>query len=58
RNSLAPISKLPNELLCQIFSVYATEFKELSSLKWTRLMIVCRRWHDLSIKHQYLWSFV
>ncbi|KAJ7657346.1 hypothetical protein DFH06DRAFT_461181 [Mycena polygramma] len=58
RNSLAPISKLPNELLCQIFSVYATDFKELSSLKWTRLMLVCRRWHDLAITHQYLWSFI
>ncbi|KAJ6573477.1 hypothetical protein DFH09DRAFT_388796 [Mycena vulgaris] len=58
RNSLPPISNLPNEILCQIFCVYATEFRELSNLQWTRLMLVCRRWHDLAIEEQYLWSFI
>ncbi|KAJ7090804.1 hypothetical protein B0H15DRAFT_836947 [Mycena belliarum] len=58
RNLLAPISNLPNEILCQIFSVYATESGDVSSLKWTKLMLICRRWYDLAINHQHLWSFI
>ncbi|KAJ7119313.1 hypothetical protein C8R43DRAFT_1112450 [Mycena crocata] len=58
RNSLAPISSLPNELLCQIFIIHAVETDTLFNLKWTQIMHVCHRWHDLAMATQPLWAFI
>ncbi|KAJ7141713.1 hypothetical protein C8R43DRAFT_587161 [Mycena crocata] len=58
RNSLAPICSLPNELLCRIFIIYAVESDTLFNLKWTQIMYVCHRWHDLAMATQPLWAAV
>ncbi|KAJ7087020.1 hypothetical protein C8R44DRAFT_32347 [Mycena epipterygia] len=56
RNSIAFISTLPNEILVQIFSVYAEESSSGSGLYWTKLILVCRHWHALALGSPVLWS--
>ncbi|KAJ7202646.1 hypothetical protein GGX14DRAFT_463123 [Mycena pura] len=58
RNSLAPISSLPNELLSRILTIYAVESDSLFDLKWTKIMYVCRHWHALALAAQPLWAFI
>ncbi|KAJ6615215.1 hypothetical protein B0H10DRAFT_1950063 [Mycena sp. CBHHK59/15] len=58
RNSISPISGLPNELLIRILTIYVVESDSLSNLKWTKLMYVCRRWHEVCIATQHLWSHI
>ncbi|KAJ7231098.1 hypothetical protein C8J57DRAFT_1385545 [Mycena rebaudengoi] len=57
-NSLAPISEFPNELLSNIFLQYAVQTDSLFNLRWTDLMLVCRRWHEILRAHQKLWGFI
>ncbi|KAJ7658442.1 hypothetical protein B0H17DRAFT_955289, partial [Mycena rosella] len=49
RNALPPIHRLPNELLALVLVMYAIESESLSTLKWTKTMLVCRRWYDLAL---------
>lgn len=58
RNTIVPIFRLPDELLSQIFFEYASASNSLSDLKWTKLMLVCRRWHLVGMSTQTLWSFI
>ncbi|KAJ7467492.1 hypothetical protein FB451DRAFT_1482681, partial [Mycena latifolia] len=58
RNALAPICTLPNELLSHIFAVYAVESDALFNLEWTRIMYVCRHWHELVLAAHPLWAFI
>ncbi|KAJ7474289.1 hypothetical protein FB451DRAFT_1558453 [Mycena latifolia] len=58
RNSFAPICTLPNELLSRIFTIYAVDSNTLFNLKWTKIMLVCRHWHDLARAAQPLWAFI
>ncbi|KZV73247.1 hypothetical protein PENSPDRAFT_750361 [Peniophora sp. CONT] len=59
RNSLAsPMYRLQPEVLSDIFLVYAQENDELFNLRWTRLFFVCRRWYNIAINTQVLWSFI
>ncbi|KAJ7615936.1 hypothetical protein FB45DRAFT_801558 [Roridomyces roridus] len=57
-NALNPIDTLPNELLSKIFGFYAFLQGPPFDLKWTRVMLVCRRWHDIAVVEQVLWSYV
>nr|GAT53371.1 predicted protein [Mycena chlorophos] len=58
RNSLVPVLRLPHEILAHIIELYALATDELFDLKWTKVMLVCRRWYQLAISAQRLWSFV
>ncbi|KAJ6626207.1 hypothetical protein B0H10DRAFT_547873 [Mycena sp. CBHHK59/15] len=57
-NALAPIYRLPNEIISLIFAKYAVETGQLFNLRWTKVMLVCRRWHDVALGAQPLWGFI
>ncbi|KAJ7115079.1 hypothetical protein C8R43DRAFT_961174 [Mycena crocata] len=56
RNSIAYISSLPNEVLSMILNTYAQNGNSLSDLKWTKIMLVCRLWHDITMMSHSLWG--
>ncbi|KAJ7174953.1 hypothetical protein C8R43DRAFT_914219 [Mycena crocata] len=56
RNSIAPIARLPNELISIILDTYARDTNSLSTLMWTRVMLVCRLWYEISIVSHSLWG--
>lgn len=58
RNSVAPISSLPNEILSIIFLYYAKVVEVSPCGRWTQLMLVCRRWRVICLGDARLWSFV
>ncbi|KAJ7690259.1 hypothetical protein B0H17DRAFT_1065318 [Mycena rosella] len=58
RNALPPIHRLPNELLALVLVMYAIESESLSTLKWTKTMLVCRRWYDLALVPHALWGHI
>ncbi|KAJ7248670.1 hypothetical protein C8J57DRAFT_1189459 [Mycena rebaudengoi] len=58
RNTIAPISRLPNELLIRIFIRYAVDSGTLASLKWHKIMFVCRLWREIALASQDLWSHI
>ncbi|KAJ7237103.1 hypothetical protein C8J57DRAFT_1728070 [Mycena rebaudengoi] len=37
---------------------YAVQTDSLFNLRWTDLMLVCRRWHEMLRAHQKLWGFI
>ncbi|KAJ7611411.1 hypothetical protein DFH06DRAFT_1485299 [Mycena polygramma] len=57
-NALNPISTLPNELIAKIFEMYAFLEGPPFDLKWTKVMLVCHRWHDVALSEQSLWGFI
>ncbi|KAJ7653905.1 hypothetical protein DFH06DRAFT_1203180 [Mycena polygramma] len=57
-NALNPISTLPNELIAKIFEMYALLEGPPFDLKWTKVMLVCHRWHDVALSEQSLWGFI
>lgn len=59
RNALSsPMYCLLPELLSRIFFIYAEDTDTLQDLRWTKLLLVCRRWHDLAMRTPKLWSFI
>ncbi|KAF7328060.1 hypothetical protein MKEN_00387100 [Mycena kentingensis (nom. inval.)] len=59
RNSLVPLDKLPNELLTRILSIYAHVSGNLLEAQWSKtIMRVCRRWYELAMAEQPLWSYI
>ncbi|KZV61513.1 hypothetical protein PENSPDRAFT_693364 [Peniophora sp. CONT] len=59
RNSLAsPMYCLQPEILSKIFFMCALDYNELFDLRWTRLLLVCKRWYDNAKDVQILWSFI
>ncbi|KAJ6518139.1 hypothetical protein C8R47DRAFT_1062676 [Mycena vitilis] len=58
RNAMAPICSLPNELMTRILTIFAVETGSLFDLKWTKVMYVCHRWHELALAAQPLWGFI
>ncbi|KAK7018356.1 F-box domain-containing protein [Favolaschia claudopus] len=57
RNALAPIRRLPNELMTRIITIYASE-SDLFKLRWTNIMFVCQHWHALILAAQPLWAYI
>ncbi|KAJ7124318.1 hypothetical protein C8R44DRAFT_852233 [Mycena epipterygia] len=55
RNSITPISTLPNEVLARILGVYAEDSISVSGVQWTKVMLVCRHWHKLALGTPTLW---
>ncbi|KAJ7110580.1 hypothetical protein C8R44DRAFT_800252 [Mycena epipterygia] len=57
-NSLTPISTLPNELISKVFEEHAFLLGLPFDLKWSKVMLVCRRWHQVALSEQALWGFI
>lgn len=55
RNAVAAISFLPDELLSDIF--YRCMRFDPWSTNWSRLILVCRRWHRVAMNDGRLWSW-
>ncbi|KZV75174.1 hypothetical protein PENSPDRAFT_647453 [Peniophora sp. CONT] len=53
-----PICRLAPELLSRIFTEYAEEEGAHWNLKWTYLMLVCRRFREVGLAHIELWSYI
>ncbi|KZV68929.1 hypothetical protein PENSPDRAFT_753782 [Peniophora sp. CONT] len=59
RNAItSPMYRLHPEILSNILYIYAKDNNELFDLRWTRLLFVCRRWHDIAMRTLSLWSFI
>ncbi|KAH9935076.1 hypothetical protein B0H21DRAFT_759408 [Amylocystis lapponica] len=54
-NSFAPINRLPNELLVDIFS-HDRDRGKVPSMAWVRLTHVCRYWRGIVLATPTLWS--
>ncbi|KAH9065113.1 hypothetical protein EDB83DRAFT_2599555 [Lactarius deliciosus] len=66
RNTFAPISSLPNEVIAIIFSflrVRVTLFavkpgKKPDGLAWLRVAHVCHQWREIALNQSHFWSYV
>ncbi|KAF9003164.1 hypothetical protein BDZ89DRAFT_888979, partial [Hymenopellis radicata] len=60
RGTLSPIHNLPDDIFVQIFRHYFHH--DLGpvhgDLSWSKIMLVCRRWHSLIMCDGYLWSYI
>ncbi|KAG2013128.1 hypothetical protein CC2G_010068 [Coprinopsis cinerea AmutBmut pab1-1] len=59
RNALAPVSSLPDEILCHIFQAYIAGARTDS--RWhsmTTLTGICRRWRSAALECPELWSTI
>ncbi|KAF9564251.1 hypothetical protein CPC08DRAFT_705425 [Agrocybe pediades] len=62
RNTYAPISRLPPELITLIFDWYkkvesiSTKFQYSQPLRWTRCTHVCRLWRTIALNSPTLWT--
>lgn len=59
-NALAPISRLPPEILAEIFCFFtsSTWNKEYGHLAWIRVTHVCHQWRETALSHPRLWSHI
>ncbi|KAJ7166979.1 hypothetical protein C8R46DRAFT_1095692 [Mycena filopes] len=57
-NSLCTILNLPTEIVSQIFHWYALGSNRCGDVRWTKIMSVCRRWHDIALADQEIWGFI
>ncbi|KAF5325441.1 hypothetical protein D9619_010042 [Psilocybe cf. subviscida] len=55
RNELAPVSKLPDEILLHIFLIFQ-DATDLHPKHWHQIMHVCRYWRHLAIGSPSLWT--
>ncbi|KAI0043304.1 hypothetical protein FA95DRAFT_1681999 [Auriscalpium vulgare] len=66
-NAVAPVSRLPPELLCRVFSNLVEEEEEEGYLQpgmdrfprtmpWVRLSHVCRHWRDVALNDPTFWA--
>ncbi|KAF7335875.1 F-box domain-containing protein [Mycena sanguinolenta] len=58
RNAMAPISKLPNELMTRVITIFAVDSNALYNLKWIKVGGVCRHWHELALAAHSLWGYI
>ncbi|KAJ6507812.1 hypothetical protein C8R47DRAFT_1236500 [Mycena vitilis] len=56
RGAIAPIRRMPAELLCEVFSWLGLGGEDLR-IPW-RLAGVCQRWRVLAIEYGPLWSYI
>jgi hypothetical protein len=59
RNTLAPISVLPPEVLARIFHLVAlaeSSQPEMGSLRWISVTHVCRHWRQVALDDSSLWA--
>jgi len=60
RNNLAPISKIPVELLSYIFSLVQRKCRRESrgNLDWVVVTHICQRWRNIALDNPTLWVYV
>jgi hypothetical protein len=60
RNNLAPISKIPVELLSYIFSLVQRKYRQnpREDLGWVVVTHVCQRWRDIARDNPALWVYI
>jgi len=60
RNDLAPISKIPVELLSSIFSLVQRKCRHDSreGLGWVVVTHICQRWRNIALDNPTLWVYV
>ncbi|KAF9017673.1 hypothetical protein BDZ89DRAFT_960883, partial [Hymenopellis radicata] len=58
RGTLAPVHTLPDDVLTRIFRFHHSLSGLGGDLSWSKIMLVCRRWHSLIMSDGYLWSFL
>ena len=60
RNALAPISRLPHEILAAIFNCLfpLVSDRGANHLEWICVTHVCCRWREAALNHPYLWSHI
>jgi hypothetical protein len=60
RNSLCPVSRLPPEVLSEVFLVLAEQLQAQGrfevDFKWTTVAHVCRIWRNIALQHGRLWG--
>ncbi|KAI0284063.1 hypothetical protein BC826DRAFT_170889 [Russula brevipes] len=57
RNTLAPISVLPPEVLARIFHLVAgSPWQKQESLRWISVTHVCRHWRQVALDDSSLWA--
>lgn len=55
RNAIAPVSRLPNEILVDIFLIFQNWWK--TSIKcWHHVTHICRHWRHVAIEAPILWT--
>lgn len=58
-NSMAPISRLPVEIICRIFQFHALEYSDTSNpYEWVYVSHVCARWRNIALDCPPLWRHV
>ncbi|KDR85147.1 hypothetical protein GALMADRAFT_260847 [Galerina marginata CBS 339.88] len=55
RNTFAPVSRLPPEMLCRIF-YFASQDLERGPLHWIKVSHVCHEWRDVAVNSPSLWT--
>lgn len=60
RNALAPISRLPPEMLSKIFtfcaSIGQTDYASCNTLSWIKVSHICHHWRAVALECPSLWS--
>ncbi|KAJ7838217.1 hypothetical protein B0H14DRAFT_2789957 [Mycena olivaceomarginata] len=57
-NSHSLILALPTEITSKVFASYAFESGTRLDLRWTQVMLVCRRWYDIALGEPELWATI
>jgi hypothetical protein len=70
RNALAPLNRLPDEILVYIFRAVqdrpridsidgsTTSLPRASTHEWRHLMLVCSRFRDVALRSSVLWTYI
>lgn len=62
RNSLCSVSRLPPEVLSEVFLVFAEQLQAQErfkvNFKWITVSHVCRLWRDIALQHGCLWGTI
>ncbi|KAF5325100.1 hypothetical protein D9619_010019 [Psilocybe cf. subviscida] len=55
RNGLAPVSKLPDEILVRIFLIFR-DSTDLHPKKWQHITHICQYWRHVAVRSPSLWT--
>ncbi|KAL1661971.1 hypothetical protein GGF50DRAFT_59956, partial [Schizophyllum commune] len=60
RNLFVPVSRLGDDILCEIFSWVVHEYPQNTPAfrDWSYLMLVCRRWRIVAVSNPVLWRHI
>ncbi|KAJ7503227.1 hypothetical protein B0H11DRAFT_1984573 [Mycena galericulata] len=59
RNTLAPIARLPNELLAYIFGICAKGASTSGApMHWVKVVFVCRHWNEVAFSSPAIWAYI